>query len=244
MDGVGMSQAEPDPERPTGSAVLVHGAMGSPIDWLWVRRPLEAAGLQVVAPDLPSHGSSTAGLPDDAELVRAAVRECTRPVVVVGWSYGGEVITAAADGEPAVVGLLYVNTVPRDAGFVEDVGWLDGNEHLLWFDDGTYVLDDRWWREDEAGATFPAEVREVLRTHPRRRISPGAMANVQIGAAWRTIPTVVLMGRSDWFLTDAEHDWMSAQDALDLRMVDCDHFLLFRRPQLVADTVLELLART
>jgi len=237
-----MALVEPEPAGPGSAALLVHGAMGSPADWLWVRRPLEAAGLRVVAPDLQSHHSSTAGLADDADAVRAVVRELGGPVVVAGWSYGGDVITAAADGEPAVVGLVYVNSVPRGAGYIPDVSWVDDNEHLLRLDGGAYVLDDRWWREDEAGATFPTEVQEALRASPRRPISPLAMASVQIGEAWRTIPTVVVMGRTDWFLTAEDEAWMSTQDALDLRMVDCDHFVLFRRPQLVAKAVLDLLA--
>ncbi|KQT01250.1 hypothetical protein ASG23_06655 [Cellulomonas sp. Leaf395] len=223
---------------------MVHGAWGNPSDWLWVRRPLEAGGIHVVAPDLPSHQSATAGLKDDSEAVRAAIRACDPPVVVVGWSYGGDVITAAADAEPDVAGLVYVSSVPRDEGFVQDDDWLNGNEHLIWFPDGTYALDNRWWLDDEAGTTFPPELREVLRDHPRRPISPHAMANRQVGSAWRAIPAVVLMGHTDYFLTESDLTWMRTQPALDVRMLDCDHFVPFRQPRVVADTVLELLARS
>ncbi|WP_456846075.1 alpha/beta fold hydrolase [Cellulomonas sp. P5_C6] len=231
------------PPGTQGTAVLVHGGWGNPSDWLWVQQPLEAGGIHVLAPDLPSHRSATAGLMDDSEAVREAIRASETPVVVVGWSYGGDVITAAADAEPDVAGLVYVSSVPRDEGFVQDDDWLDGNEHLIWFPDGTYALDNRWWLDDEAGATFPPEVRAVLRDHPRRPIAPSAMVNRQVGAAWHTIPAVVLMGRTDYFLTESDLTWMATQPTLDLRMLDCDHFVPFRQPQAVADAVLELLAR-
>ena len=70
-----------------GSAVLVHGLWDNPEDWRWVSRLLEAANVQVRAPDLPTHRSPSATLADDAEEVRRAIKLCSAPVVV-GWSYG------------------------------------------------------------------------------------------------------------------------------------------------------------
>jgi pimeloyl-ACP methyl ester carboxylesterase len=103
---------EGDGRTPRGSVVLVHGGGGDPNDWRQVRRLLEDAGVDVRTPDLPSHQSATAGLADDAVEVRDAIRSCAPPVVVVGWSYGGTVISMAADGEASVVRLIYVSAVP------------------------------------------------------------------------------------------------------------------------------------
>ena len=98
-----------------GSAVLVHGLWGHPQDWRWVRELLEAHGVAVYCPDLPSHRSATAGLLADAEEVRTAIREAAQPVVVAGWSYGGTVISIAADREPSVTRLVYASSVPSHA---------------------------------------------------------------------------------------------------------------------------------
>ena len=67
-------------------------------DWRWVRRLLDGSGLHLICPDLPSHRMYSAGLAEDAAEVRAAIRSSTGPVVVVGWSYGGSVISLAATG--------------------------------------------------------------------------------------------------------------------------------------------------
>ncbi|HLL61993.1 MAG TPA: alpha/beta hydrolase, partial [Propionibacteriaceae bacterium] len=95
-----------------GSAVLVHGLWGNPDDWQWVRSSLEAAGVRVTVPDLPSHLSTEAGLTADAKAVRHEIRSGPAPVVAVGWSYGGTVISVAAAGEPSVRHLVYVSDVP------------------------------------------------------------------------------------------------------------------------------------
>ena len=223
-----------------GSAVLVHGGWGNPDDWTWVQRPLEARGVQVSRPDLPSHHGAGSALPEDARSVREAIRRSRPPVVVVGWSYGGEVVSAAADAEREVAGLVYVSRVPRNDGYVPDVRWLDG-DRILHGEDGTCVIDDHWWREEEAGATFPAEVRQALRSHPRRPITTRAFADPLVGEAWRTTRAIVLMGHDDVFLDADDERWMAAQPELDVRMLDCDHFVLFRDPGVIVDAVLELL---
>ena len=105
--------------------------------------------------------------------------------------------------------------------------------------DGTHVLDDRWWREEEAAATFPPEVREALR--PRRPATRRSVADAQVGAAWHITRATVLMGRTDYFLTDDELARMRSDPRLDLRLLDCDHFVPFRDPGAVGDAVLQLL---
>ncbi|KHL05600.1 alpha/beta fold hydrolase [Sinomonas humi] len=70
------------------------------------------SGFDVVAPDLPSHRLN-AGLLEDAEEVKSAIRGCAGPVVVAGWSYGGDVIGLAAAGEENVVRLVYVSSIPQ-----------------------------------------------------------------------------------------------------------------------------------
>ena len=179
-----------------GTALLVHGLWGDPQDWRWVREFVEGAGAVVITPDLPSHRSSTAGLLEDADEVRAAIRGAAPPVVVAGWSYGGTVVGIAAEGEPRVVRLVYVNNVPapaRDFGYSD---WIDEDPHVLTHPDGTFVLDNDWWLDEDGGPTFPPEVLSHLRGHPRRRVTRKSMSNPQPAASWQSIPTTVVWAGS------------------------------------------------
>lgn len=82
--------------------VLVHGAGGTPVTWTEVAPLLREAGHTVVAVTNPM-----TSLEDDVAHTRAAVRELGGPVVLVGHSYGGAVITNAGH-EPGVKALVYV----------------------------------------------------------------------------------------------------------------------------------------
>jgi hypothetical protein len=62
----------------------VHGLWGLPDDWHWVKRLLEAEDIVVATPDLPLERSTSAGLAEDADEVRRAIRSCIPPIVVVG----------------------------------------------------------------------------------------------------------------------------------------------------------------
>ena len=225
-----------------GAAVLVHGLWGRPVDWRWVGRLLEDADVQVITPDLPSHRTSTAGLADDAAEVREAIRACTPPVAVVGWSYGGSVISLAAAGEGMVARLIYISDIPRPAGFPgEDLGWIDTDPLLVVHPDGRFVLDNDLWLKDDA-ATFPEEIRQHIRDHPRRLVTRATLG-AQPEAAWETTPTTVLIGESDNLLPKADRKW--AEEHLDdVRVIDTDHFIIFRHPEVVAQLVLETLRPT
>jgi pimeloyl-ACP methyl ester carboxylesterase len=221
-----------------GSVVLVHGLWGNPQDWLWVSELIEHAGAVVVAPDLPSHRYPQAGLLEDADEVRAAIRAAVRPVVVAGWSYGGTVISIAADGEQSVTRLVYVSNVPsaaRDFGFTD---WIDEDPEVITYEDGTFVLDNEWWLNEEAGTTFPPEVLSHLRHHPRRRASRKSMSDPQPTTAWRSIPSTVVLGRLD-DQPGANDVEGAAAKVPDVRVLECDHFTIFREPASVARAILD-----
>jgi pimeloyl-ACP methyl ester carboxylesterase len=225
-----------------GGAVLVHGLWGGPVDWRWVRGLLEDADVRVITPDLPSHSTPTAGLAEDAAEVRDALRACAPPVAAVGWSYGGSVVSLAAAGEGSVSRLIYISDIPRPAGFPgEDLGWIDADPHILVHPDGRFVLDNDLWLKDEGG-TFPEEVRRHFRDHPRRLVTR-ATHGAQPEAAWETTPTTVLIGERDNLLSEADRRW--AEEHLDdVRVIDTDHFIIFRHPEVVAQLVLEALGPT
>ncbi|MFD0657380.1 alpha/beta fold hydrolase [Thermocatellispora tengchongensis] len=103
-ESAGTAEAKP-------TVVLVHGAFADASSWSGVVSRLQRDGYTVVAAANPLRG-----LADDAAYVRSVLDTVTGPVVLVGHSYGGSVISQAAAGDPDVKALVYI------AAFIPDVG--------------------------------------------------------------------------------------------------------------------------
>jgi len=75
--------------------------------------------------DLPLHRVYGASLQDDAAHVLQVAARCPAPVALVGWSYGGRVITVAGHGaDPRTTALVYVSALPEQLGQVNDTRWV------------------------------------------------------------------------------------------------------------------------
>jgi pimeloyl-ACP methyl ester carboxylesterase len=96
-------------DKPT--VVLVHGAFAESASWNGVIRRLHARSVEAVAAATPLRSLS-----GDAAYVRDVVASVGGPVVLVGHSYGGLVVTEAAAGDAAVVGLVYVGAFCPEPG--------------------------------------------------------------------------------------------------------------------------------
>lgn len=97
---------------PKPTIVLVHGAWADASSWSPVTKRLQRAGYQVLAPPNPLRSLS-----GDADYLSAFLRDrTTGPVVLVGHSYGGSVITNAAASDPDVKALVYINAFAPDEG--------------------------------------------------------------------------------------------------------------------------------
>jgi pimeloyl-ACP methyl ester carboxylesterase len=97
-------------------AVLVHGAWHGGWCWEPVVAELEERGHIVRTIDLPSRGNPDGDLHGDAQAVRELVESLGGPVVLVGHSYGGAVITGASAGTDNVKHLVYLTAVVPDVG--------------------------------------------------------------------------------------------------------------------------------
>ena len=98
---------------PTGrlTVVLVHGAFADASSWNGVVERLQARGTQVTAPPNPLRGISI-----DSAYMASVFAQIQGPVLAVGHSYGGAVITNAATNASNVVGLVYVAAFAPDEG--------------------------------------------------------------------------------------------------------------------------------
>ncbi|MHB8467660.1 MAG: alpha/beta fold hydrolase, partial [Acidimicrobiales bacterium] len=100
----------------TATAVLVHGAWHGAWCWERVAAALANVGVPTLAVDLPGHGADPGPLTDlhgDAERVRQVLDAVDGPVVLVGHSYGGVVITEAGDHR-GVSHLVYLCALALD----------------------------------------------------------------------------------------------------------------------------------
>ena len=224
-----------------GAAVLVHGAWSNPDDWRWVAELLEADGVDVRAVDLPSHRSTVATRADDVTEVATAIRTMAAPVVVVGWSYGGAVIDGLDLDGLGVVRLVYVSTFPTGPGPDDAPPPHEMDlSHVVFLDEGTCVLDDNWWLTQDEVGSLPAEVQAHLHDHRRRPVALGAWAEGEPTCPWRKVATTLVLGRSDTTQSPAQQAWAEGHFD-DVRIIDSDHFVPWRAPEVVAAVVVEAL---
>jgi pimeloyl-ACP methyl ester carboxylesterase len=112
------------PEATTDHApltvVLVHGAFADASSWNGVIERLQAAGIQVTAPANPLRGISI-----DSAYIAALLNQIPGPVLAVGHSYGGAVISNAATDAANVVGLVFVAAFAPEEG--ERLGEVEGS---------------------------------------------------------------------------------------------------------------------
>src|SRR3954463_14206017 len=97
--------------EPTPTVVLVHGAFADASSWNGVIERLQARDVPVVAAANPLRGISS-----DSAYVAAVLEQTPGPVLAVGHSYGGAVITNAASEADNVVGLVYVAAFAPEEG--------------------------------------------------------------------------------------------------------------------------------
>jgi pimeloyl-ACP methyl ester carboxylesterase len=186
--GIGVRNAA----RPT--IVLVHGAFADATGWQRVIPILERDGYTVIAVQNP-----LASLAGDVQTTKRVIDAQAGPVVAVGHSYGGAVITGAAAGNPNVKALVYIAAFAPDAG--EPVGAY--NEKYpselgaaLRPDAAGFVTIDRaQFRELFARDVPAAEARVMAAT--QKPIIGNAFGESVEQAAWKTIPSWYLVAQED-----------------------------------------------
>jgi len=95
----------------SSNVILVHGGWADGSSWGKVITILKNAGLNVVAVNMPLHN-----LADDVATVKRAIEHIGGPTILVGHSYGGEVITNAGYNNSNVTGLVYIAAFAPDEG--------------------------------------------------------------------------------------------------------------------------------
>jgi pimeloyl-ACP methyl ester carboxylesterase len=175
--------------------VLVHGAFVDGSVWEGVIARLQGKGYTVTAVQNPM-----TSLADDVAATQRVLRRQQGPVILVGHSWGGVVITEAAARDPNVVGLVYVAAFPPDAGeSLNDLlklsstpapgrSGLQEDQGFLWFDRGTY-------RAGLAADVDPAKAAVLAAV--QQPIAASAFDERVTAPAWKTRPSWYAVAESD-----------------------------------------------
>ncbi|PRX66804.1 pimeloyl-ACP methyl ester carboxylesterase [Nonomuraea fuscirosea] len=197
---------------PAGSAkptvVLVHGAWADASSWDGEVDALRKAGYTARA-----IGNPLRNLDSDAATVAAFLKTVSGPVVLVGHSYGGSVITNAAADAPNVKALVYVDAAAPDTG--ETTAQLSGSGSALGgapdtlYDKASYAnapvgASDLYLKRDAFVRSFasdlPGDVAERLWA-TQRAASTAAFQTPSRAAAWKKIPSWYFASTGDKIIT-------------------------------------------
>ena len=219
--------------------VLVHGSFGDASSWRSVFDILDGDEYTVLAPANPLRG-----LANDASYLEGLIDQLDGPVVLVGHSYGGPVITVAGNSDK-VVGLVYVAGVVPDEG--ESVSDLQGRFPPL--AEGQ-VLQPRPLPDGGAEITVdPERFHEVFTAdlpdadaafmaHAQRPVSPAAFEEPATAAAWRTKPSWAVFGTGDLPVGPPLHRFQYDRAGSAVTEVEgASHFLMLSQPEIVAGVI-------
>ena len=234
-----------DNNKPT--IVLVHGAWADGSSWNAVISPLQAEGYTVMAPP-----NLLRSLPDDAAYIASFLAQCTHgPVVLVGHSYGGAVITNAGAHGGDVRALVYVDTFMPDEGETVQ-GIVAGSSSALAIADLSTALDVAGYPGAPEGAAeaflkastvhdaFAQDLPEKDRLHILATQRPASfITNVTPSGvpAWRSIPSWAVLGLDDRIIPIDVQRRMAERAGATITEVDASHVSMVSRPEVTLDAI-------
>jgi pimeloyl-ACP methyl ester carboxylesterase len=224
----------------TATLLLVHGAWHG--SWCWgpLREALgDDVGVRTV--DLPSVGSDPAALGDlyaDAAAVRAALAEVDGPVVVLGHSYGGAVVTEAVTADSGVAHLVYLCAFQLDVG--DSLLGTVGGQAPPWWD----------VRDGAIGASTPEQVfyngvADGLTREAVSRLGLQSQASVEqplTNAGWRHVPSTYVVCEEDQAIPVFAQEAMSSR-AGEVRRLPAGHSPFLSHPAELAGLLRPVLDR-
>ena len=230
--------------------VLVHGAYADSSSWNGSIDALQEAGHRVIAVANPLRG-----LESDGDYLRSVLETIDGPIVVAGHSYGGSVMSHAADGNPNVTALVYVASFLAEPGesLVDLVEKFPGAQlggaaqpvpHST-PDGGTapeLYIDQAQFPALFAGDVDPAVAQLMAVT--QRPLALAAFVAPATRAAWKTIESWVLLAAQDLAVPAELVRFMSERADAHLVEVDASHAVTVSQPGVVADLILEAAAKT
>ncbi|PKM18428.1 MAG: alpha/beta hydrolase [Gammaproteobacteria bacterium HGW-Gammaproteobacteria-15] len=234
-------------EKPT--VVLVHGAFAESSSWNGVAANLLQQGYPVVAVANPLRSLS-----GDADYVASIVKQTSGPVVLVGHSYGGAVISNAVQDNTNVTALVYVAAFAPEQGetVLELSGRYPGSTLGPTLAAPVILKDgnkDLYIQQDKFGQQFAADVPAadaVLMAATQRPITELALTEAAGQPAWHTLPSWAIYGTADKNIPAVAMKFM-AQRAKSKNIVEvpgASHVVMTSHPDKVAALIVEAATAT
>jgi pimeloyl-ACP methyl ester carboxylesterase len=224
------------------TVALVHGAFADGSSWSGVIERLQAKGVQVTAVANPLRGISL-----DSAYVTSVFDQIPGPVLAVGHSYGGAVISNAARGSRNVVGLVFVAAFAPDEG--ERLGEVTATSKDSVLDSalvprqyptGTGTATEFSLDPAKARDAFAADLSDAqaaLIAAVQRPVAELAFSEPSGEPAWKTLPSWAVVATSD---RAAGTDVVRAQAqraGAAITEVDGSHVIMLSQPEVVADVI-------
>jgi pimeloyl-ACP methyl ester carboxylesterase len=236
------------PDSAAATVVLVHGAFADASGFGGVIRELSSAGHEVVAPPNPLRS-----VVFDASALSAVVKAIEGPVLLVGHSYGGAVITQAGADLDNVAGLVYVAAFGIDVG--ESCASVQGPYPPSMLASTSYPTPydaagapsgpDLYIRKDQFRETFcadvPVDVAEVMYA-TQRPLSLAALTENATKAAWKTKPSWYLVSQHDNAIPPDAERFMAKRMGAVTEEIDGSHTAFIAQPVRVAGFIRKALA--
>jgi pimeloyl-ACP methyl ester carboxylesterase len=220
--------------HPKPTIVLVHGAFADALGWQRLIPILQRDGYEVIAVEIP-----LASLAGDVETTKRFVDAVKGPVVLVGHSYGGGVITGAAAGSSNVKALVYLAAFAPEGG--EPLGAfgekypVDLNSALQPDSAGFLYVDRARFRELFC-ADLPVTDARVAAATQKAVHNSVFGASVPV-AAWKTIPSWYLVSQDDHAINpDLERFYAKRMNAKTSE-VKSSHVAFISHPDVVAKLI-------
>jgi len=228
--------------------VLVHGAFADASSWNGVVELLQEQGHTVLAPANPLRGIAA-----DSAYLRSALNQIDGPVLLVGYSYGGAVITNAATTTPNVLGLVYVSGFAPDKGEVlSDVesGSKDSvlNSALVQQEYPTgqgaetaveFLINPALFREAFA-ADLPEKTTALLAA-TQRPVAAAAFTEASGPPAWKTLPSWAVVATGDKAAGSDVVRSMAQRAGAEIVELEGSHVIMISQPQAVTEVILKAL---
>ena len=225
------------PESETMNIVLVHGAWADGAGWEGVYRSLRKENFSVSVVQNP-----TISLADDVQATRRVLATQNGPVILVGHSYGGAVITEAGN-DPKVVALVYIAGWIPDKGesvssLIKDLIPPDAPAPpILPPQDGFLLLDKAKFPTSFAGDVDPE--RAAFMADAQVPWGLAAVSETISEPAWKTKPSWSLVATEDRMIPPAAQRFMSERAGATVVEVAGSHAVFVAQPAAVANLIVQ-----
>ena len=237
------------PSGPKPSIVLVHGAWADGSSWSGVVARLQDKGYTVYVPPNPLRG-----LASDSAYLASFLQTIPGPIILVGHSYGGAVISNAATGNSNVKALVYVDAFVPDAG--ESLGALasvpppPGQNGSCLGGDPTQVFNfvpiagdvDLYIKPSVFPSCFANDLKTdkaAVLASEQRPLVLSVLGEKSGVPAWKTIPSWYLVGKLDLVIPPFAQVFMAQRAHATISYVNAAHPAMISHPEAAANLIVQ-----